>query len=181
MAKQVEKELTREEIILQYLPRVKKQINAYIRKHPNQAPYKDDFLGEAQIKLVEVVDKYLAGKVDKFSYYLRLTIIGGIADFLRRETLIPTRSTKPAVVVFGETGQLTARPVPELTYEEAFDTLLHTIKGPRDAKIFQARWDGLSIAETATHVGVSKQTVVRRLRKMKERYDQAAKDQLGVD
>lgn len=174
-------ENNRAEVIEHYASRIITQVNRYILKNPAHRPHEDDIIGECLLKLVEVVDLVLVKKIDNFEGYLHQSIKRAIASTLRDTSLIKTRAKNHPVIVFGGTSKATARPLPELTYNEAFNGLLHTIKDVRDATIFQLRWAGMDVTTVAAKMGVSRQTVVRRLKRMKTRYAKTAQDELGVD
>ena len=95
---QVEKkfsEKTKDEIILENLPLVKKVASKIYYKLPDCDIEFDDLVNTGIIGLIKAIDKYNEGKA-KFSTYAYIKIRGEILDYLRNLEIVP-RSVKDKI------------------------------------------------------------------------------------
>lgn len=164
----------RNDLILEHLPRVEGYVRTFVRKYPALAPHTDDLIGTANLKLVEVVDRFLAGKIQSLPAYLRLSVMRAIVDFMRIESLIPVRSKNCPTIVFQNLDMLVAAGQPDGVDFGTLSALFDAIKDRKDAMIVQGRLEGSSLSTIAAGVGLTRQTVRARLARMKKRYEQKA-------
>ena len=163
--------LTREELITSYIPQVEKWIKGFIAKKPEYAGSYDDLIGEAHLRLVQTADSFLAGKIGRFSIYLRLSICSAVSDFIRTDKLIRTRAAAQPVFESAHEGI----PDPQtggISVNETLALLFESAKDRKDIAILQARLDGAgTIEEIAERSGIPRSTVQRRLSTIKRNYD----------
>lgn len=79
---------TRKELIEKHRPVVARVVDAFLRLRPYLYHLRDDLISEGHIKLVVVADRFLAGEIDSFNAYLRLSIRTAIWDVVRSENVI---------------------------------------------------------------------------------------------
>lgn len=168
-------DMDREELIAHYMPIVRKQIKRFMTRKPSLLPHYEDLLGEGYLRLVEMVEKKISGKIESFPTYLRLTIIGACADYLRRDSLIPVRAKHPPVIIFKNVDLVPILPENRAEFKETVEAILAAVKDRKDAMIVQGRLEGSSLSAIAARVGLTQQTVRARLTRMERRYEQTSK------
>jgi len=163
--------LTREQLILKYIPQVEKWVKGWVAKNPDASDRYDDLIGEANLKLVEIVDAHLDGKIGLLEHYLRLSILTAATDFIRADSVIPTRSKTPPVFeplhywAAFET-RLTETQASEATVA-ALTKLFDATRDIKDVAIVQAKLDGAkTLDEVAERTGIPKDTAKKRLRQI---------------
>lgn len=84
------KKKTREELVEEYLPKVNAIVTRFMRKNPNSRWASHALHSNATDRLLRVIDRFLAGKVKNFDFYLRLNIRGALIDAIRKANSDPT-------------------------------------------------------------------------------------------
>lgn len=162
----------RDELILEYTPQVDRWVKGFIAKHPDLWDQYPDLLGEANLRLVEVVDSYMDGKIDNFSVYLRLSVMTAMTDYIRANSLIPVRSKSPPSIELNP---------PETAFavdhhpdgREVFTVLLQCAKDFKDREILHAKAGGATMAEVMERTGLSRNTIKKRLARIGRLYEKA--------
>lgn len=89
--------VTRDELILHFLPVVETVVSSYLWNNPHFSGSRDEFESAGAIKLIESVDRCLAKKSTNLAYiknYVRISILTGIVDYLRENSMVPGPKTK---------------------------------------------------------------------------------------
>jgi len=153
-----------------FIPKVDRWVRGYATKLGIRHEV-DDLQGAANLRMVEVFNRFapnilsnFAGNVDKFSVYLRLSVQTAMADYVRQQNrhdhLTLWRS------------DLICHSDDPVGLMEAERSILDAIKDSKDAQIVQARLEGARTAkEVSKKTGIPRNTVYRRLRLMRIRYD----------
>ena len=163
--------MDRDQIIRDYMPQVDKWVRGFVHKRPAHGPDFDDLLGVAHLRLVEIADEFLEGKIDTFSVYLRLSICTAISDYIRSNTVVPCRGKDPPVVEFypcrAFIDHRTGGDV------DPFPRILQCAKDGIDKAIilFKAEGQKKTWRDVAAETGLSRSTIHRRLKAIKARYD----------
>lgn len=166
-----------EEIKTRSADLVTKWVGAHVNRRPNLQPLYDDLVGEAMVKMLEIVEKcgpdplaQFEGNFDQFAQYLRLSIHTGIVDFIRQNSLIPVRSKTPPVFENCNPKQFVDHTPVEP--DETLETLRACVRDERDRQILESRLnDGGTFEETSARTGYSRNTIRVHLRRMRKRYE----------
>lgn len=167
--------MNRDEIIESELVTVNRIIDGFVGRNTNFVGVKDDLIQTATIKLIETVDRFLSENRDfdaHFSNYVRISIVTGVSDFIRSNSVICTPKNRwtPCERLKSDPEAAEIHNTP-LERGEVLKRLFDITQDQTDAKILQAKMNGAKTArEVAEVVGVSMATVYRRLKVMKNRY-----------
>lgn len=190
-------EPTRDELAAEWLPQVERWIKGYVAKKPEWSHHYYDFLSDATIKLMERIDIFLAEGEEfgtHFSCGLRITIMNDISSFLRyhyvraaRFRLLIDNSVDPGFELQDDDeggfsrylkhnlqqGMQLAVYDPCYQDETTEQLIFQACRDENDAAIVQSRIDGVKTKDIAMSLGVSSETVRKRLKRILKRYDRA--------
>lgn len=68
--------------------RIDGAVSAFLRQHPEFAHLVDDLKSEGKVRLIDAVDRFIAGRVTNFNGYLRLCIRSGLWEAARTDDVI---------------------------------------------------------------------------------------------
>lgn len=89
-------EKTRDELIAENDGLVRRAVGAFIEENRQFAYLRDDLYSGGLIRLIDSIDRFLAGEVDNLAAYLRLTIWSGLWEVVRSENVIQSPRHCPA-------------------------------------------------------------------------------------
>jgi DNA-directed RNA polymerase specialized sigma24 family protein len=133
-------------------------------------------VAEAKLKMVAVLAEFpnvvekFDGKFDKLSAYIRLSTRTAMADFFRNDHVIafPHSQNPPEIEASHPHAFMDETPVEP---DETLETLRKCARDDGDRSILAARIDGGTLAETAKLTGFSRNTIRKRLARMRSRYE----------
>jgi RNA polymerase sigma factor (sigma-70 family) len=167
--------MTRDEIIQANIPVVQDMIKGFVGKNPNFAGAADDLEQVGMMKMIEAVDRLLGEnrKIDAhFANYIRICIVTGVSDFVRNNETIRTPKNHWTPCWPLRRDPIIVDEEPPLTEQAVLGRLLDCVRDQKDAQIIQAKLRGHTTARDAANAtGLSRSTVLRRLRKIRARYD----------
>jgi RNA polymerase sigma factor (sigma-70 family) len=178
--------MTRDEIFNVLIPQVRCWVKSFTAKRPEVSALYDDMLGDANLKLVETLQRFddpildhFGGNFDKLSTYIRLSTWTSMTDTIRKSPVITEPHSKDERIPVE--ALMSFHPIaPEddehepLTQSEALERLFETVQDTKDARILQAKLDGAKTAKDVSKVtGLSTTTIYRRLRVLRNRYENA--------
>lgn len=83
-------------LIEEHSGRVTAAVKVFIRSHPEFSHLEEDLHSAGMIRLIDTVDRFLAGKVTHLLTYLRLSIYSGLWETARSENVIQSPRHCPA-------------------------------------------------------------------------------------
>jgi DNA-directed RNA polymerase specialized sigma subunit len=78
----------REALILHHIEDTKAVVHKFLRSHPAREYLRDDMLAHAALRVVQVVDAFLAGKIPNLKACCRQAVVFGNWDAIRTENVI---------------------------------------------------------------------------------------------
>lgn len=170
--------MKKDDLFFQHSHIVESTVRSFVRRTPSLLPYEEDLVGEGNVKLLEVIDRFLEngeGFSGRFSNYVRISIVTAISDFVRNNSVIRAPKDKWVHV---QTGGHFPGANHNFGTEEVEKIILKCIRDRRDSMIVNAMMDAdadpdtkNSYAEVARRTGFSRNTVSKRLKAIKKRFD----------
>lgn len=81
-------EMSAEQLLAYYTPRVMSSVNAFIRREPSRVNLKDDFYAEGLLRLWSSITKFKAGKVNNLPSYIKVSLWSGFWEVVRTDDCI---------------------------------------------------------------------------------------------
>lgn len=152
----------RDEIIQRLLPKVERTVATYLRNYPQLAGEREDLISVGTVKLIEAVDKFLGKKPEKVNHlanYVRISVLTGITDYVRKSGKVKTRRSKTLLT------RLKADPIDERALYEGLnrEDLTKAAKTPEDSVLVAMVLRGNAKKEIAATLCVTQKEVKRRL------------------
>jgi hypothetical protein len=165
--------MTRDQLIEHYLPAVAVWIKAFLRSSPNMRYLEDDFLAEANLQLIRLIDRYLQENKrfpEHFSHILRIVSRRAIATVQRLEYGRGRQNDPrvPPIRFFP-----TAVNDPEYKEKSVEWELLAACEDRIDAAIIGGLARGDTQIVIGERVGISRRVVAGRLAKIEARFYKA--------
>ena len=166
----------RNALIEAQIPVVNHMIRGFVARNPNFTSVKDDLISTGLVKVIEAVDRFFEENREfdaHFRNYCRISIVTGVSDFVRANSIIPTPKDNWTPCEYLQREPLSDEE-PDLTEREVLDRMFSVLQDKTDIKIVNLRLKGRSVKEVSKAVGISATTIYRRLRVIRSRYKKSA-------
>lgn len=161
--------MSREELIAENQDIVEGQIDYFLKVNPKLFWLRDDMRSEALLRLVQVVDLYLAGSVENFGGYLRQSVRRAIIDVIRSERSIQKPRAANASRVFVDLRNTAASENSRGGVRPTREQLDRLGLSPAQEEVFLLRLQGLSYSVIAELLGISEKAVGDRAFRAKQK------------
>lgn len=180
-------ETARQELITGNMPLVFSKVESFIRSNPKLEHLRDDLISAGFLGLCMAVNKLCENDgIEKPSGYLATAIGNAFGELVEDEVLIYySRRTQgrakndgrtlPQHTTLSESSVAGALVEPSETLD-VLDLVLSCCQNRRECKLIRLRYSGLSTAECADRLNLSRATIYRTLGDIEKRYEAKAKE-----